>query len=276
MEHRIRFNLNANTNSEAIEYLNSRAKQLLRHNFKLVDISEFTHGVTALFERDGTTFQSTYILEQYRNKGLYRNTINHTILTTPDCGIEAYLIKHNIDYVCVENSPFIEYDLISEFYQGDRASRSGVEFMNHIDEGLYILNRIGASETAKKAYCLHPMLQSDIDLVNNIGNFQGIDPAVLITTVEYRSVANAYLSTRDIEHLSDIKISPLDDVNDMLIADKIQNKKDFMLHHKGTHPKSSRLERYFNNWLEVFGMEYEYEFCAEVITTPTFKNTQNV
>ncbi len=33
--------------------------------------------------------------------------------------------------------------------------------MNHIDEGLFILKKIGASELAKRAYAIHPILQGD-------------------------------------------------------------------------------------------------------------------
>ncbi len=38
---------------------------------------------------------------------------------------------------------------------------TGVHLMNHIDEGLFILKKIGASELAKRAYAIHPILQGD-------------------------------------------------------------------------------------------------------------------
>jgi len=44
--------------------------------------------------------------------------------------------------------------------------------------------------------------------------------------MEYRSVANDYLSTRIISDVQEIRLSPLPDVQDMLIADKVQNYKD--------------------------------------------------
>jgi hypothetical protein len=42
----------------------------------------------------------------------------------------------------------------------------GIHLINHIDEGLYILKIFNASELAKRAYILHPLVQGDADLAN--------------------------------------------------------------------------------------------------------------
>ena len=44
----------------------------------------------------------------------------------------------------------------------------------------------------------------------------------------------------------------------MLIADKIQNRKDFELYHLGKHERSSELEQYFKNWLERLNITEEF------------------
>ncbi len=75
--------------------------------------------------------------------------------------------------------------------------------------------------------------------------------------MEYRSVANEYLSHRTIAHVDEIRLSPLPEVNQMLIADKVQNCKDFELYHKATHPRSAELDLYFNNWLRRLGITPE-------------------
>ena len=50
-------------------------------------------------------------------------------------------------------------------------------------------------------------------------------------------------------------MSPLFEVNDMLIADKIQNKKDFMIYHFGKHERSEELHAYFDKWLDVLTID---------------------
>ena len=144
-----------------------------------------------------------------------------------------------------------EYQAISEFYGKRKAKRSEAPLMQHIDEGLLILEGLGASERAKRAYCLHPLLQSDEDLAETYERGVGEltdDPAVLALALEYRNIANATLSPRLVATVDEIPLSPLDEVNDMLRADKVQNWKDFVRHHKGTHPRSVELERYFKLW----------------------------
>ncbi len=144
-----------------------------------------------------------------------------------------------------------EYQLVKKYYGTQTTKRSGVKLINHIDEGLLILDKIGASDIAKKAYCLHPIVQSDESLSENYNfDFTLVDSKVLIATIEYRSVANEYLSNKKITSIDEIRLSPLKDVNDMLIADKIQNRKDFEVYHKQTHPRSAELGEYFKNWLQ--------------------------
>ncbi len=153
--------------------------------------------------------------------------------------------------------PWREYEAITAHYGAQRAKRSAVPLMQHIDEGLTVLEAIGASERAQRAFCLHPLLQGDADLAAAFERgLSGLtdDVHVLALALEYRNIANATLSARPLDAAGDIPLSPLDEVNDMLRADKVQNWKDFALHHRATHPRAAELERYFKQWHARLGL----------------------
>lgn len=141
-------------------------------------------------------------------------------------------------------------DAIIKFYGTRRAKRSQVPLINHIVEGVGILRHINASTDAIAAFCIHPLLQGDEEFAQNFSTLNHLSGTVIALAVEYRSIANAYLSHRTIYAIDEIKLSPVKDVNDMLTADKVQNYKDFLLYHHGTHPRSNELNTYFKNWLD--------------------------
>lgn len=153
-----------------------------------------------------------------------------------------------------------EYHLISQYYGDRRAARSGVLLMNHINEGDYILWSLDASILTRKAFFLHPMFQNDVDMKANMDvlEFINADPYALILAMEYRNIANQYLSHRKITSVKEIALSPIPEVNTMLMADKIQNYKDFILYHRGKHPRSDELVEYFENWLTKLGI-YDFD-----------------
>lgn len=153
-----------------------------------------------------------------------------------------------------------EYEAIKAFYGERVAARSKVPLMNHIDEGLVILNKIGASSEAMAGFCLHPLFQNDAELttvgykyvLDKLG--QNVSIPAMMLTMEYRRVANMYLAHCD---TSKIVLSPLKEVNDMLIADKVQNRKDFLTYHFGTHQNSARLDQYFKDWMNALSITDE-------------------
>jgi hypothetical protein len=149
----------------------------------------------------------------------------------------------------------VEYKLISAHYGNQVARRSQVPLMNHINEGLVVLDRIGATDQAKQAFCLHPIVQTDEDLKANYPMVASTcNTWVVMLAIEYRSVANEYLSDK-VDTEQKIRLSPLFEVNEMLFADKVQNRKDFITYHYGTHTRSDELARYFNKWLNALDVD---------------------
>lgn len=149
--------------------------------------------------------------------------------------------------------------LIENFYRDKRASRTQIPLINHIYEGIEILDTINASALSKEAYCIHPMLQDDSALLENINYcMDNVTFNVVHLALKYRVAANAFLCRKqtdkyEINGLTNL-MKPLElfsnqDLKNMLIADKIQNRKDFLLYHYGTHERSEELKVYFDKWL---------------------------
>jgi len=264
-----RFNLNVETKEEAVHYFENRSKQLAMGGFCL-------HGIDNNFEGAGwgtrvffqgpcdQLYQSVYVYSSFRGKGLLgrwakaRQPWDMSFVTSPGCGLYRWFKQMGIPcHLAGTHTAWTEYQAIETLYGDTKAERSGIFYMNHIDEGLWILNQIGASNTAMRAFCLHPAVQQDHDLFANEDILSEIccNPRTLAYAMEYRSVANEYLSPKEsVTSASEIRLSSIPDVNDMLVADKIQNYKDFILYHKDAHPRSGYLDRYFKLWLERLGV----------------------
>lgn len=163
---------------------------------------------------------------------------------------------------------------IRAFYGERRAERSRVLLMNHIEEGLTILDALDARIVAKQAYCLHPLVQMDDDLARAFttgGSLDGVrvDPLALAIALEYRRCANAHLSRHAPDTLQHVSLAPFDDVKLMLIADKVQNRRDFRRHHADTHARAAELEAYFARWLAFLGVdERRYDELVHLIGGP--------
>lgn len=143
------------------------------------------------------------------------------------------------------------YEIISKFYSDRTAKRSGVRLMNHIDEGLVILWSLQLKTGSYGGWCLHPIVQNNEKIEIPI-RLREADIAATI----YSHKANAYLCRKENDWIKTVKDLRVllghipDTIKMYLIADKLQNRKDFELYHKGTHERSYELTKYFDLWLE--------------------------
>lgn len=226
---------------------------------------------------DGVRRQSVYVLVHARGKGhLSRHlaAAREPFVTAPSCELEALFTKRGVDHVVAGRfSEWKEYRAVASRHHARYARRSNLPYMNHVDEGLAVLRDLGATEAAQRAFCLHPLLQADAELAAHHAEAPGFtdDPRVLLLAMEYRNVANAYLSRREVASDAEVALSPLAQVNDMLRADKVQNAKDFLLHHRETHPRREALARYFHTWHRRLGVtEGDFaQWFARLQATPT-------
>lgn len=166
-------------------------------------------------------------------------------------------------------APQHEFNLISKFYGGRQARRSGLPLINHVIEGIRILRDYGEPETTVGAWCLHPMVQGDADLERTLsqGLLQRANPVAVALAMEYRFRANSYLSYMPPNeepswgHVHAVRV--------MLIADKVQNRKDFE-QHLADHPEvrnGDRLRAYYKEWLEALKVD-EDEYIRLVKLLP--------
>lgn len=149
-----------------------------------------------------------------------------------------------------------EFAAISDFYGDRRAKRSGVHLIDHIIEGCQLLNSWGRSTFDQRIFCIHPLVQE-----NETIGFE-LDERIERFATEYKQKANRYLCRPDTDWIVD----PTDLQNHLgnmtqccawlLLADKVQNQKDFREYHWFTHERSTQLERYFNVWIETLRTYY--------------------
>jgi hypothetical protein len=269
--HAPRFDMDAPDLEGASRYFEHRAVQGLMDGYTWTGvITPLTdaHGAvwgarTTCHDPEGTLRQSVYVLASHRGQGhlsRYLAAADLPFVTAPDCNLEAYFTKRGVPYVVSGRfTTTREYRAIERGYGARHAARSGVLYMNHIDEGLAVLRHFNASDRARRAWCLHPLVQSDEALAESFPRLHECteDPQVLALAMEYRNIANAYLSYRTVTSVEEIALGPLKDVADMLRADKVQNYKDFLLHHRATHPRREALDRYFRLWLERLDIPLE-------------------
>lgn len=269
-----RLPFHATSVSEIEQYFSTRALQVRSYGYNWSGKVELLNGIHyTWFTKNTDKYCSLYVPANLRGLNKYKETYETlgkpVILTTYDCGIDNYLLKRKIPFeVTAPHVLWHEYRLISNFYGNKKANRSGVFLMNHIDEGVAILHKLGAEESAIRAFMIHPYLQSDADFENNYFQLNSFDKTVLTLALEYRKCANAYLCK---PHTDNWKVNDLPlytgniikPVRHMLIADKIQNQKDFIQYHLSTHDRSAELDKYFKTWLEY--LEVSDELKASLI-----------
>jgi hypothetical protein len=249
-------NYNAETYGDAVNYLQYRYKQLRKFGVRMT-MERYTcaeQSIITHYKSPVGDWDSLYLLKKATGQGNYERLVKKyklKIVTLEECGLTEFLEAKNIKHMVLKHSP--AYKLVQDYYGDQRAKRSGVPYIYHIDEGLTILNKLGASYNTKEAFCLHPILQMDKDFNENKDmDLSGIETEAIILAMEYRRVANSYLSK---SRPSDFVGFSCPEVKEMLIADKVQNYKDFIKYQKDTLANGTLFE-YFNYWFDLLEVDY--------------------
>lgn len=141
-----------------------------------------------------------------------------------------------------------ELGVIVDFYGDREAERSGVPLISHIFEGIEMLSIWNRPNVELAAFCLHPIVQNDEDVDVSWSEAYPL-------ACEYRDKANSYLCRLENDwvvsedHVRKLVGGMSEGCKYMLLADKVQNQKDFLIHHALTHKRAKELEHYFNLWI---------------------------
>jgi hypothetical protein len=155
---KIRFNDDSESDEEIIEYFKNRFTQTLpitklKWDGKMIKLDEW--GILININHENEVYSSIYVRNSFRGKKLFPKYIkenpNKKYVTVKDCEMENFFKKMNVEYILFQKLEWEEYKAIEKYYGDHIAERSKVHFINHIEEGLYILNRINATIEAKKA-----------------------------------------------------------------------------------------------------------------------------
>lgn len=167
-----------------------------------------------------------------------------------------------------------EFEIVRRFYYGLSAKRTGLPYIRHIEQGCQILVQMRASEHAIRGFCLHPIVQDDNDLLSFRFETRTaetmIRPFSWMLAMEYRKLANSYLSKHYAagdERWRYVELSPLEDVNNMLIADKVQNRHDYELFIRGKFDSKAD-NNYYKWWLRKLNVsEMKYRDLTKHLKT---------
>jgi hypothetical protein len=250
-------------------YLRTAARLAAVEGAVLAYTKVHEQGVLAVFQYLGSCYYSFYLKPSLRHNGNYKHAVSRfdcPIITSSNCDLEPYLLANDIEHICLGKRLPREYDIISDHYQDIKAKRSGIPYINHIQEGLTVLTRRANSVDSDvvKAFCLHPIFQDpsffNLKTRSKIEHLQ-LDPVIVCLAMEYKEIANAHLVKN---HGQPIRLSTCWEVNEMLVADKIQNYKDFQDTYKGTQEEYNLRDQYFKDWLNVLGVTWS-EYYIEAL-----------
>lgn len=155
-----------------------------------------------------------------------------------------------------------EYIQIRKFYAGRTCKRTGVAHIEHIDQGLRILDDLNAPQDTKRAWCLHPLAQavtSGSDRKDkNVGAYllgRWRNRVAATRAFDYALSADQVLSRDPLHRFDNIVKPTLASTYMMLVADKIQNYHHFESEWDSFDPQDRyRLSTYFDRWHDVLSL----------------------
>jgi len=154
-----RLDHNADGYLSVAQYYATRALQLASFGYMWtikLDFERQSGAIFTSFMKDGVEFDSFYILDSFRGRGLGGKCLascENVIVTMNDCHIEDFLKKNDYPYVIIKDSIFDQAVYMeAEALLGDKTDAFGF-LMEQIDFGLIAMHQFGATMDQNKAFC---------------------------------------------------------------------------------------------------------------------------
>jgi hypothetical protein len=285
-------------------YYRNRAKQVLFQGWDWdgkISYHEWGCETKFIFRFTKDEAASAIVYQDYKGRGHYKNWVSNLkvpLIHLSECSeVSSFvsakryekffnnlvgsvevtrtgtLFRRNYDCEAYGNGFIGDYvhtalEIVYYYYLNKYAERSALPYIFHIWEGIRILQELGADQNTIAAWCIHPLVQSDEDFDREMNQSclinEFISGPALFLALEYRHRANSHLSHMPSKVPS---FGHRKEVKHMLIADKVQNRKDFEKHLQGKEGVNShRLNSYYKEWLKALGIsEKRYKELARLI-----------
>ncbi len=265
------FNYDAETHSEALKYLKLRSVQLLKFNYFIQRVQYTNFGWIAYYDNANTPqdlctkYVAIYVLKQYRGKGILSNFMksnpDYKFINLVEMGLLGKMISaaDTIPHINVGFEDYHEYRLenLKKHYE-DSMYDNWNYYISYTYKVMAVNKWLNFSKICTDSLIILPLLWSDKDFVNNWKTIT-ISSNLAFFISEYKNVSKNYNLDRKIQSTSDIVISPITDVNNLLLSTAIVNYNNYENHYKLTHPRASLFGEYYKNWLVRLSGMNKYE-----------------
>jgi len=156
--------------------------------------------------------------------------------------------------IAIEDTP--EYILAEKDLTPTISRRSQQSHFIHVRQGIEILRAMKSSYAAQRAFAIHPLLQDKEKLDFYRFRMENCSVHAVVLAMEFCALATA--GKRPHNPLGKTwmpAVSNVHEVNDMLIADKIQNWVSYKKYHN-LYPDLDKKQMiaYFNKWFDALGV----------------------
>lgn len=275
----MKLNIHSEEIIDALYYMKMYSFRLLKYNHFVSDVKITNFGVIVNYRSDdGSECLGVYILKRYRGKKLLKKIVRSSeksllLFSEADISLTSYCTRNKINCKYVGAMEKERAYISMREYLGDRATDTGIKDVDKIEQTLAILEWMKSSNICKIAACYIAKMSSEVELEKNWGSFSSKDdPKAILLAMEYRRIILQYSidsisSIHPSKVFTEIKLPNIKDVSDSILAHIMVNYYSFEKNYKDKHPRASRVQPYFINWLSKLESSHVYTIFKNRLST---------